>query len=150
MLAGEQGNRHAHGEAVGQHHVLWFRGHPVEEPLLLIRASPGVQRCFGTNTIPQCQGMGFLRIRWQGGLGKVGMGFEPWAALCSFPPQLQAFPPALGWGSRLFLFLRPRDTVTFDFCLINIQPRDTVFKEVLILSGHQTRERQSHEEPALQ
>lgn len=119
-------------------------------PPLLIRARPGVQRCFSTSTIPQCQGTGFLRIRWQGGLGKVGKGFKPWAALCTFPQQLQAFPPALGWGSRLFLFLRPQDTVTFDFCLINIQPTDTVFKEVLILSGHQTQERQSHEEPAPQ
>lgn len=121
-----------------------------QSPPLLICVSPRVQRCFGTNAIPQCQGTGFLRIRWQRGLGKVGTGFEPWAALCSSPPQLQAFPPTLGWGSRLFLFLRPGDTVTFDFCLINIQPTDTVFKEVLILSGHQTQEQQSREEPAPQ
>lgn len=131
-------------------YVLWFPSILGRSPAPHVCASPGVQRCFGSNPIPQCQGTGFLRIRWQGGLGNVGTGFEPRAALCSSRPQLQVSPPALGWGSRLFLFLRPRDTVTFDFCLINIQPTDTVFKEVLILSGHQTRERQSREEPAPQ
>lgn len=94
--------------------------------------------------------MGFLRICWQGGLGKVGAGCEPRAALCSSRPFLPPRVAALGWGSRLFLFLLPWDAVTFDFCLINIQPTDTVFKEVLILSGHQTQEQQSREEPALQ
>ena len=29
--------------------------------------------------------------------------------------------------------------MTFDSCLINIQPTETVFKAALILSGHQTR-----------
>lgn len=40
--------------------------------------------------------------------------------------------------------------MTFDSCLINIQPTETVFKAALILPGHQTREQQSCTEPALQ
>lgn len=44
-----------------------------EEPFsYLIYHSIGVQHSFGTNTPLQFQGMRFLRIHWQGGLGKVG------------------------------------------------------------------------------
>lgn len=44
----------------------------------------------GTDMTLQLQGMRFLRIRWQGGLGKAGS--QLWA-LCS-SPRLPAFPPA--------------------------------------------------------
>lgn len=40
--------------------------------------------------------------------------------------------------------------MTFDSCLINVQPTETVFQAALILSGHQTQEQQSCKEPALQ
>lgn len=96
--------------------------------------------------------MGFLRIHWQGGLGEAGVGLncKPWTALHGSRPFFPSRVAALGLGSPLFIFLLPWDAVTFDFCLINIQPTDTVFKEVLILSGHQTWEQQSREEPAPQ
>lgn len=149
------------GGTVGQSFQLGVMLCPPEFPLFpspswggplsfLIYASTGVQCCFGTNTIPQCQGTGFLRICWQRGLGEVGAGCGPWAVLRGSRPFLPPRVAASGWGSLLFLFLLPWDAVTFDFCLINIQPTDTVFKEVLILSGHPTPERQSREEPALQ
>lgn len=49
--------------------LLPRRGKPFS---FLIDSSTGVRRCFGTHTTLQFQGMRFLRIHWQGGLGRVG------------------------------------------------------------------------------